>query len=158
MGILDHLICLLRNLYAGHEAAVRTGHGTMDWFKIRKGVCQGCIFSPTYLTFMQVHHEKRWDGWSMSWNQDCGEKYQKSQTCRWHHPYGRKQRGIKEPFDDDDRGEGTSWLKTQHSKMKIMVSGPITSWQMDGETVETVIDFIFGGLQNHCRLGLQPWN
>ena len=62
MGILDHLICLLRNLYAGHEAAVRTGHGTMDWFKIRKGVCQGCIFSPTYLTFMRVHHEKRWDG------------------------------------------------------------------------------------------------
>ena len=46
MGIPDHLICLLRNLYTGQEATVRTGHGTMDWFKIGKGVCQGCILSP----------------------------------------------------------------------------------------------------------------
>ena len=46
MGILDHLICLLRNLYAGQEATVRTGHGTTDWFQIRKGICQGCIVSP----------------------------------------------------------------------------------------------------------------
>ena len=46
MGIPDHLICLLRNLYAGQEATVRTGHGTTDWFQIRKGVCQGCILSP----------------------------------------------------------------------------------------------------------------
>ena len=53
MGILDDLICLLRNLYAGHEATFRTRPGTMDWFKIRKEVCQGCIFSPTYLTDMQ---------------------------------------------------------------------------------------------------------
>ena len=46
MGIQDHLICLLRNLYAGQEATVRTGHGTTDWFQIGKGVCQGCILSP----------------------------------------------------------------------------------------------------------------
>ena len=46
LGIPDHLTCLLRNLYVGQEAAVRTGHGTMDWFQIRKGVCQGCILSP----------------------------------------------------------------------------------------------------------------
>ena len=46
MGIPDHLICLLRNLYAGQEATVRTGHGTADWFQIGKGVCQGCILSP----------------------------------------------------------------------------------------------------------------
>ena len=46
MGILDHLTCLLRNLYAGQEATVRTGHGTTDWFQIGKGVCQGCILSP----------------------------------------------------------------------------------------------------------------
>ena len=46
MGIPDHLICLLINLYAGQEAAVRTGHGTTDWFQIGKGVCQGCILSP----------------------------------------------------------------------------------------------------------------
>ena len=46
MGMSDHLTCLLRNLYAGQEATVRTGHGTTDWFQIRKGVCQGCILSP----------------------------------------------------------------------------------------------------------------
>ena len=51
MGIPDHLTCLLRNLYAGQEATVRTGHGTTDWFQIRKGVCQGCILSP--LTYTQ---------------------------------------------------------------------------------------------------------
>ena len=49
MGIPDHLTCLLRNLYAGQEATVRTGHGTTDWFQIRKGVCQGCILSPCLL-------------------------------------------------------------------------------------------------------------
>ena len=53
MGILDHLTCHLRNLYAGQEATVRTGHGTTDWFQIGKGVCQGCILSPAYLTSMQ---------------------------------------------------------------------------------------------------------
>ena len=52
MGIPDHLTCLLRNLYGGQEATVRTGQGTTDWFQIRKGVRQGCIFSP-YLTYMQ---------------------------------------------------------------------------------------------------------
>ena len=51
MGIPDHLICLLRNLYAAQEATVRTGHGTTDWFKIRKGVRQGCILSPCLLNF-----------------------------------------------------------------------------------------------------------
>ena len=53
MGIPDHLTCLLRNLYAGQEAAVRTGHGTTDWFQIGKAVCQGCMLSPAYLTYMQ---------------------------------------------------------------------------------------------------------
>ena len=51
MGIPDHLICLLRNLYAGQKAAVRTGHGTTDWFQIGKGVCQGCVLSPCLFNF-----------------------------------------------------------------------------------------------------------
>ena len=86
MGIPDHLTCVLRNLYAGQEATVRTGHGTTDWFQIGKGGCQGCILSPclfnlyaelnniAYLTY--IHHEKCWAGRSTSWNQDCQEKYQ----------------------------------------------------------------------------------
>ena len=53
MGLSDHLTCLLKNLYAGQEATFRTGHGKTDWFQIGKGVCQGCIFSPAYLTYMQ---------------------------------------------------------------------------------------------------------
>ena len=71
LGIPDHLTCLLRNLYAGQEATVRTGHGTMDLFQIGKGVHQGCILSPCLL-ICRVHHEKCWAGRSTSWNQDCG--------------------------------------------------------------------------------------
>ena len=52
MGIPDHLICLLRNLYAGQEATVRTGRGTIDWFQIGKGLCQGCILSPCLLGYI----------------------------------------------------------------------------------------------------------
>ena len=61
MELPDHLTCLLRNLYAGQEATVRTGHGTTDWFQIEKGVCQGCILSPC-LFICRVHHEKCWTG------------------------------------------------------------------------------------------------
>ena len=76
MEIPDHLICLLRNLYAGQEATVRTRHGTMDWFQIGKGILQGCYCHPAYLTYMQIHYEKCWAGRNTSWNQDCWEKYQ----------------------------------------------------------------------------------
>ena len=65
--------------------------------------------------------------------------------CRWHHPYGRKWRRTKEPLDESERGEWKSWLKTQHQKTKIMASGSTTSWQIDGEIMEIVADFIFGG-------------
>ena len=66
LGILDHLNCFLRNLYAGQEATVRTGHGTTDWFQVGKGVCQGCILSPCLLNLYGAHHEKRWAGRSTS--------------------------------------------------------------------------------------------
>ena len=63
MGIPDHLTCLLRYLYAGQEVTVGTGHGTTDWFQIRKGVCQGCILSPRLFNlYIRVHHEKYWAG------------------------------------------------------------------------------------------------
>ena len=75
MGIPDHLICLLRNLYAGQEATVRTGHGTTDWFQIGKGVHQGCILSACLFN-LYAENEKPWAGGSTDWNQDCQEKYQ----------------------------------------------------------------------------------
>ena len=72
-GIPDHLTCLLRNLFVGQEATVRTGHGTTDWFQIAKGVRQGCILSPC---LFNLNHEKRWAGGSTSSNQDCQVKNQ----------------------------------------------------------------------------------
>ena len=71
MEIPDHLTCLLRNLYAGQKATVKTGHGTTYWFQIGKGVHQGWILSPCLFNICRVHHEKLWAGWSTSWNQDC---------------------------------------------------------------------------------------
>ena len=76
MGIPDYLTCLLRNLYAGQEATVRTGHGTTNWFQIRKGVRQGCLLSLCLFKLYAVYDEKHWTGGSTSWNQYCWEKYQ----------------------------------------------------------------------------------
>ena len=78
MGIPDHLTCLLRNLYAGQEATVRTGHGTTDWFQIGKGVRQGCILSPciSYLTYMQNTSYEMPDCMKNKLESDCWEKYQ----------------------------------------------------------------------------------
>ena len=74
MGIPDLLTCLLRNIYAGQEAIVRTGHGTTDWFQIGKGVRQGCILSPCLFNFYAEYIMS--NAGSTSWNQDCQEKYQ----------------------------------------------------------------------------------
>ena len=82
--------------------------------------------------------------WVRNWNQGCWEKYQQPQIRRWYHSNGRKQRGTKEPLDDE-RGDWKSWLKNQHSKTKIMASSPITSWQIEEEKVESVTDFLFLG-------------
>ena len=154
----DHLNCLLRNLYAGQEATVGTRHGTMDWFQIGKGVCQGYILSPCLFNICRAHQAKCQARWSTSWNQDCWEKCQYSQICRWHHPYGRKWGGTEESPDECEREEWKCWIETQHSKTKIMASGPITSWQINGETMETVTDFIFLGSKITADGDLQPWN
>ena len=77
MGLPDYLTCLLRNLYADQEATVRTGHGIMDWFQTGKGVCQGCILSPCLFNlYAEYIMQKAGFRWSISWNQDCWEKYQ----------------------------------------------------------------------------------
>ena len=108
MELPDHL---LRNLYAGQEATVRTRHGIMDWFKIGKGVRQGCILSPCLFN-LYVKYISEMPSWiSTSWNQDCREKYQEPQICRWHHPYGRKWRGTKEPLDEGERLKNWRWKK-----------------------------------------------
>ena len=131
-----------RNLYTGQEETCRTGCGTTDWFKIEERVCQGYVLSPCLFTLYTEYIIL--NGWLTSWNQDCREKYQQSQICRWHHFNGRKWRGTKEPLDEGER-EFLISLKLNIQKMKIMASDPITLWQIDGEYVRTVSDFILLG-------------
>ena len=167
MGIPDHLTCLLRNLYAGQEATVRTGHRTTDWFQIGKGVCHGwsssrwsrqcqgmikpqeCIKAvychPAHLTYMQSTSWEMLDWKKHKLDQDCWEKYQLPQIYRGHHPYGRKWRGTKSLLMKVKEESEKVGLKPNIQKTKIVASGPITSWEVDGETVETVSDFIFWG-------------
>ena len=91
-------------------------------------------------------------------NQDCQEKYQSLQICRWHHPYGRKWRGAKKPLDESEGLEWKSWLKAQHSENKDHGIWPHhfmgNRWGNSGNSVR----LYFLGLQNHCRWWLQPWN
>ena len=117
-GTPDHLTCLLRNLYAGQEAAVRTGHGTTDWFKIGKGVHQGCILSPSYLTYMQSTSWEMLDRVKHKLESRFPGETSVPQICRRHHPYGHKQRETKEPLDEGERAEWKSWLKIQFKKWK----------------------------------------
>ena len=111
MGISENLTCLLRNLYAGQEATVRNGHGTIDRFQIGKGVCQGCKLSPCLFNLYAEY---------IMWNAgldetQAGIKIAKRNinisNCRWHHPYDINWRRIKELLDESERGEWKSWLK-----------------------------------------------
>ena len=114
MGIPDHLTCLLRNLYTGQEATVRTGHGTTDCSKYGKHYIKAVYCHPAYLTYMQ---SSSWEmlGWmELKLESRLLEEISIPQICRWHHPYGRKWRGTKEPLDEGESGEWKSWLKAQH--------------------------------------------
>ena len=117
MGIPDHLTCLLRNLYAGPEATVRTGHGTMDWFKVGKRVRQGCILS---LCLFNIYAEYiMWNAGlddSQAGIKISGGNINNLRYVDDNHPNGRKWRETKEPLDEGERGEWKSWLKTQHSE------------------------------------------
>ena len=84
-------------------------------------------------------------GWRTSWNQDCREKHQHPQICRWHHCYGRKRGWTKSLLMKVKEQSEKPGLKLNIQKTKIIASGPTTSWQIDGETMETVTDFIFLG-------------
>ena len=103
MGITNHLICLLKNLYTSQEATVRTLNETTG-----SGVREndkGVYCHPVYLTYMQSTQAKCQAGWATSWNENWQEKYQQPQICGWYHSNGRKQRRIKESFEEGDGGE-----------------------------------------------------
>ena len=152
MGIPDHLTCLLRNLYSGQEATVRTGHGTTDWFQIGKGVCQGCILSPCLFNLYAEYIMRRSGleetqaGIKIAGRNINNLRYADDTTLMAESEEELKSLLMKAKEESEKVG-----LKFNIQKTKIMASGPITSWQIDGETVETMADFIFMGSKNHCR-------
>ena len=146
MGIPDHLTCLLRNLYAGQEATVRTGHETTDWFQIGKEVGQGCILSPCLFNFYaeyimrNAELEEAQAGIQIAGRNINNLRYADDTTLMAESKEELKSLFVKVKEKSEKVG-----LKLNIRKTKIMASGSITSWQINGETVETVADFTFGG-------------
>ena len=159
MRILDHLIGFLRNLHAGQEATVRTGHGTTNWFQIGKAVRQDCILSPSSFNLYAEY---------IMWNARLDESQAGIKIV------GRNINNLRYTDDttpvaesEDElksllmkvREEGEKvGLKLNIQKTKIMASSPITSWKIDGGNSGNSDRLYFFGLQNHCRWWLQPWN
>ena len=162
MGSPDHLTYLLRDLYAGLEATVRTGPGTTDWFKIKKGVCQGCILSP-YLFNLRAECIMRNAGLDES---QAGIKIagRNINNLRYADDITLKAESEEElkSLLMKVKGENKkSGLKLNIQKTKIMASNPITSWEIVGETVEIVSDFILGGSKitanGDCSHDIKRW-
>ena len=146
MEIPDHLTCLLRDLYAGQEATVRTGHGPTDWFQIGNGVCQGCILSPCLFNFYAEYImrnaglKETQAGIKIAGRNINNLRYGDDTTLTAESEEELKSLLMKVKEESKKVG-----LKLNIQKTKIMASGPITLWEIDGETVETVSDFILGG-------------
>jgi len=142
MGIPDHLTCLLRNLYAGQEATVRTGPGTTDWFQIRKGVRQGCISIPClfnlYAEYIMRNAglDEAQAGIKIAGRIINNLRYEDDTSLM---AESEELKSLLMKVKEESEKVG---LKLNIQKTKIMASGPITSWQIDGETVA---DSIFGG-------------
>ena len=146
MGIPDHLTCLLRKLYAGQEATVRTGRGTADWFQIGKGVRQGCILSPClfnlYAEYIRRNAglEEAQAGIKIARRNINHLRYADDTTLM-----AGSEEELKSLLMNMKEESEKVGLKLNIQKTKTMASSLITSWQIDGETVETVADFIFLG-------------
>ena len=134
MEIRDHLNCLLRNLYAGQEATVRTGNGTTDWFQIGKGVCQGCVLSPCLFNLYAEYIirnaglDEAQAGIKIARRNIDNLRYVDDTTLMAKSEEKLKSLLMKVKEESEKIG-----LKLNIQKTKIMVSGPITSWQIDGE-------------------------
>ena len=152
MGISENLTCFLRNLYARQEATVRTGHGTTDWIQVGKGVRQGCILSPCLFNLYAEYIirnaglDEAQAGIKIAGRNINNFRYADDITHM-----AESEEELKSLLMKVKKESENASLKFNIQKTKIMVYGPITSWQIDGETMEIVTDFIFFGLQNHCR-------
>ena len=148
MGIPDHLTCLLRNLYAGQEAPLRTGHGTTDWFQIGRGERQGYILSPCLFNFYaeyimrNVGLEDTQAGIKIAGRNIKNLRYADDTTLMAESEEELKSLLMKVKVESEKVG-----LKLKIEKMNIMASGPIISWGNSGNSVR---HYSFG-LQNHCR-------
>ena len=146
MGTQDHLTYLLRNLYADQEATLRTGHVTTDWFQIGKGVRQGCILSSCLFNFYaecimrNAGLEEARAGIKIAGGNIDNLRYADDTTLMAESEEELKSLLVKEESEK-------AGLKLNIQKLKIMAPGPIPSWQIDGETMETVKDFILGGFK-----------
>ena len=146
MGIPDHLTCLLRNLQAGQEATVGIEHGTTDQFQIGKGVCQGCILSPCLFNLYAEYiiQNSRLDE-AQAGIMIAGRNINNLRNGDDTTFMTESEEELKSLLMEVKEESQKAGLKLNIQKTKIMVSGPITSWQIDGQTVETVADFIFLG-------------
>ena len=165
MGIPDHLTCLLRNLYAGQEATVRTGHGTTDWFQIGNGVRKGCILSPClfnlYAEYIMRNAglEEAQAGIKIARRSINNLRYADDTTLM-----AESEEELKSLLIQVKEEGAKVGLKLNIQKTKIRASSPITSWEIDGERVETVADFIILGSKitangdcSHEIKTLTPW-
>ena len=146
MGIPDHLTCFLRDLYECQEATVRTGHGKTDWFQTGKGIHQGCIMSPCLFNLhakylmQNARLDETQAGIKIAVRNNNNLSYADDTTLLAESEEELKSLLMKVKEESEKVG-----LKLSIQKTKIIACGPITSWQIDGETVKTVVDFIFLG-------------
>ena len=146
MGVPDHLTCLLRNVYAGQEATVRTGHGTADWFQIRKGVGQGCTLSPCLFNLdaeyimRNAGPDEAQAGIKIAGRNINKLRYADGATLMEESEEELKSFLMKAKEEGENVG-----LKLSIQQTKSMACGPIIWWDIDGETVETVSDLTLGG-------------
>ena len=162
MGIPDHFTCLQRILYAGQEVTVRTGHGTTDWFQIGKRVRQGCILSLCLFNLYEEHIIRN----ARLYEAQAGIKIGGKNTNNLRYAEDRAEsKELKSLLMKVKEESEKADLKLNLQKTKILASGPIISWQIDGETMETVTDFIFlgskitadGGCSHEIKKMLDPW-
>ena len=144
MGIAEHLTCLLRNLYAGQKATVRIGHGTTDWFQIGKGVPQGCILSPCLFDLhaecimLNARLDEAQPGIKIAGRNINNLRYVDDTAVMAESKEELKSLLMKVKEESEKVG-----LKLNIQKTKILASSPITSWQIDGEIVETLTHYFF---------------
>ena len=153
MGISDHLSCLLRNLYAVQEATVRTRHGIMNWLKIEKGVCQGCILSPCLFNFYAEYIKRNAGldeaqaGIKIVGRNINNPRYADDTTLMV-----ESEEELKSLLMRVKEESETAGLKLNIEKTKIMTSGLIISWQIDGRKMETETNFIFLGSKKSLQM------